>query len=164
MRKRGVPAREIRFALDRHLKPLARWLRWLGYDAILLPHSLRARQDQGMLKGRIYITTSLRAYACALKGGKPALLLSPTLDELAQLRDLLALLDLHPHLKFNRCSLCNELLKPAPGAFVEKFVPEAVKRSVGEFLYCPHCQKIFWEGDHVVRIRELFARVQGGRS
>ncbi len=53
-----------------------------------------------------------------------------------------------------RCSCCNELLVPLPREEARDLVPGFVYDHSDLFLFCPHCDKVYWEGTHVVRWEE----------
>jgi len=153
--------RYLAFALDPHLKPLARWLRWLGYDAILLKHSPRSLFEARRIRGRIYLTTSRTGFSLALKALRPALLLPGSGSTDQYLKILFQILEITPTLRFDRCSLCNTPLERVGREEVKGRIPEGLKEEEMEFLRCPRCRKIYWEGDHVERIRRIYQRIFG---
>lgn len=158
---REAVLRNLAFALDPHLKPLARWLRWLGYDAILFKHSPRSLQEARRIKGRIYLTTSRTGFSLAIKALRPALLLPLRGSTEEQLRTVLLLLEITPTLRFDRCSVCNAPLEWVEKEEIKCTIPERVSEEGMEFRRCPRCRRIYWEGDHVERIRTIYQRVCG---
>jgi len=51
-----------------------------------------------------------------------------------------------------RCSECNEPLKPLDKREVRDLVPSYVYETNNEFLRCPGCGRIYWNGSHVRRM------------
>ncbi|HVN65804.1 MAG TPA: Mut7-C RNAse domain-containing protein [Methanomicrobiales archaeon] len=150
----------MKFLADRMLGTLTRYLRFMGYDT-LSANSLDpgdAREDTALLalaraEGRILLT---RDRELARRGGKQAVYL-PGEAVMDQVRTLSALGLITPGLAMDRCSLCNEALRPATEAEVcgADYAPE--DRSSLEFFTCPVCRRIYWMGSHG---RNLRARLE----
>lgn len=149
------------FLVDRMLGTLCRYLRFLGYDA-LSANSLRegnAREDTLILKsaansGRIVLT---RDRELAARGGSRAILISDD-DVLAQLRRLVDLGIVSPEVRLNRCSCCNEPLRPAREQEIALASYAPKNRAGVRFSWCRRCRKLYWTGSHKAnlekRIRE----------
>jgi uncharacterized protein with PIN domain len=151
---------DTRFLVDSTAARLARWLRFLGYDAVLD----RSESDAALLararrEGRVLLTRkrSLGAVseACsgapggAVSGGAVsggALLLSSDFvsEQLKQVVREFAL----TQQPLPRCTVCNSELSLVSRADVDGRVPERVYRSKSEFAYCPRCDKYYWKGTH----------------
>jgi uncharacterized protein with PIN domain len=61
---------------------------------------------------------------------------------------------------FSRCLECNTPVIPATAA-QRSLLPEGALRLSDQAWYCPRCDKLYWEGSHVRRMRhtlENFAR------
>jgi hypothetical protein len=146
-----------KFAADRNLGRLAKWLRLLGYDATFLRHSTKAALLFERNSGRLVLTrlSSLQ--------GEPGVVFVAEDDPREQLRSLAAGLNLRPEADLSRCSVCNTPLEPAPPEEVEVRVPEHVRLLQRRFHRCPACQRIYWPGSHVERIRALLLEVVGRR-
>jgi len=139
------------FIVDRMLGTLCRYLRFLGYDT-LSANSLRegnTREDTILLKsaertGRVLLT---RDRELAARGGSRAILITgdSVLDQLRELvdRDLVS-----PELRLNRCSICNELLRPAREQDVAAASYAPKNRSGLRFFWCRKCKKLYWMGSH----------------
>lgn len=67
-----------------------------------------------------------------------------------QLKQVVKDLDLKPQadLMFTRCILCNELLSRIEKEKVEDKVPAYVFKTQDNFITCPKCQRIYWQGSH----------------
>ncbi len=139
------------FIVDRMLGTLCRYLRFMGYDA-LSANSLREgnnREDTLLLKsaertGRVLLT---RDRDLARRGGERALLIHGD-EVLAQVRELVDRGLIDPELRLNRCSLCNELLRPATEHEIAAAAYAPRNRSGYRFSWCRRCRKLYWLGSH----------------
>ena len=143
------PGSAPKFAADRMLARLARWLRLLGADVLFDPqlggHELLGR---ARAEGRITLTRDKR-----LRTASDALYLESNLFR-DQLREVLARFpfDLRRG-AFTRCSHCNETLAEAGRDTVVRRVPPFVYASQERFARCPRCGQIYWRATHPERIR-----------
>jgi uncharacterized protein with PIN domain len=144
-----------KFAVDRMIARVARWLRMLGADTTF-DESI---DGATMLKiarreGRILITRDKR-----LKSAPDALYLdSNHLRE--QLRQILARypFDIHRD-AFSRCSRCNTPLIAVDRDVVRHRVPPFVYASNEKFSECPTCAHLYWSGTHPERMRLEVQRI-----
>jgi len=137
-----------KFAADRMLARVARWLRMLGADTIFD----ESMDGATMLKtaraeGRIMITRDKR-----LKTAPEVLFLDGN-NFHEQLRQILAR---HPfdsfQNAFTRCSRCNTLLIEVDREIVRRRVPPFVYATNAKFSECPSCAHLYWGGTHPERI------------
>jgi len=131
----------MRFAVDRMLGRLARWLRLLGYDALYL-NNLSNDQFLALAdKGRILLSRNTR-----LMGMAPPekFVFIEENDPRAQLKGVVRLLGLKPEPDsfFTRCTLCNGVLEPIEAEDVSGDVPAHVRTSHTRFSRCDPCGKI----------------------
>jgi uncharacterized protein with PIN domain len=160
LRVRPEPLRRIRFVLDTHLGRLAAYLRLLGFDTLYandandeeLAHVAAAEarilltRDRGLLKRR-QVT---RGYC--LRSTNPR----EQLREVVQRFDLAAAA--HP---FTRCLACNGQLRPVPAAEVRHLLPENARQAYDEFGRCAACGRVYWQGAHYERLRDLVEEMLG---
>lgn len=139
---------DLTFVVDSMLGKVAKWLRILGYDAVLTrlaaPSQLLRWTDQGRL-----IVTRSRRWQPAER------VIVLTADRLeAQMRQLIAHLDLtfDRSRVLTRCPRCNTPLQPISRPEVETRVPDAVLAAGYLFRHCPDCGRIYWPGTHPQRI------------
>lgn len=138
----------MKFLVDRNLGKLARWLRALGFDAVLDRGDIgRALLDCGYREGRAVLTKrkdmALRNYRGRLHVVGP--------DDLpGQLREVLEAFGLEPDRShfFTRCLLCNEVLRYLAPEEAAPFVPPYVLQTQDTFRQCPACGRIYWAGTH----------------
>jgi uncharacterized protein with PIN domain len=138
-----------KFAADRMLGRLARWLRLLGADTLFDPLLggdkllRRARAE-----ARITLTRDKR-----LRTASDALYLEGNLFR-DQLREVFARFPFDPRRgAFTRCSHCNEPLADAGRDTVVRRVPPFVYASQERFARCARCGRVYWGATHPERIR-----------
>ena len=126
------------------LGSLARWLRFMGYDtAYPEPGPDRALVERVRLENRILLT---RDKELAGRVAGAIQIHSDNLEE--QIREVATALPLRLVDPLSRCSLCNELLVPAPLEEVNDLVPEGVRSRHQLFWRCPSCRRVYWQGTH----------------
>jgi uncharacterized protein with PIN domain len=138
-----------RFAADRMVARLARWLRLMGADVLYDPELggsellRRARAE-----ARTVITRDKR-----LRTAPDVIYLrsNATRD---QLSEVLRARPFDPRTHaLTRCSSCNRLLQAIDRDLVARRVPPFVFASHERFAFCPECGRIYWEATHVERMR-----------
>jgi uncharacterized protein len=141
-----------RFAVDRMLQRLARWLRLIGAD-VLCDSSVSGAEllRRARFEGRATITRDKRLRTA------PDVLYLETQNFREQLRDVLTRYPFDPRqLAFTRCSRCNELLHEVPARSVMRRVPPYVYANQRSFSVCERCNRIYWGATHPERaLREL---------
>jgi len=148
---------EVRFAADRMLGRLAKWLRILGYDVIygrhLSGHGLvrAARAD-----GRLILT---RDRSLARKQPPPFVFIESN-NYVEQLRQVLRACDLRPGAGyFTRCLLCNSQLQSRSKDSVENLVPAYVFATQERFSWCGRCQKLYWPATHLQKMLDALGKI-----
>jgi uncharacterized protein len=145
------------------LGTLCRYLRLMGYDAESA-HSMsegNPREDTLLLlsaerEDRILLT---RDRELARRGGARAVLVSGD-DVLDQITVLVEQGLIEPELRLNRCSICNELLRPARDFEISSASYAPKNRGDLRFFWCSTCRKLYWPGSHS---QHLEKRIKGGR-
>jgi uncharacterized protein with PIN domain len=137
-----------KFAADRMLARVARWLRMLGADTLFderLDGAAMLRVARA--EGRIMLTRDKR-----LRTASEVLFLESN-GFRTQLREILAR---HPfdiyRDAFSRCSRCNTRLIAIDRELVRMRVPPFVYASNEKFSECPRCAHLYWGGTHPDRI------------
>jgi len=143
-----------RFAADRMLIRLARWLRLMGADVICDPalsgaEILRLAREQG----RPLLTRDKR-----LRTAADVLYVEGHLFR-DQIREVLERYPFDPRrFAFTRCSSCNLILKQVPRAAVARRVPPFIYATHEKFAVCEQCNRVHWDASHVERaMREIEA-------
>ena len=139
-------AEEIKFAADKMLGRLARWLRIIGQDVAygshLAGHGLirSARKES-----RLILTRDHQL----LKKNPPDTLLIQSNHFREQLKQVVHTCGLDPlERAFTRCVECNSLLKPVQKDTIQDKVPPFVYSTQEKFSLCRRCQRIYWPATH----------------
>ncbi len=143
-----------KFAADRMLMRLARWLRLMGADVICDPalsgaEILRiARQE-----GRPLLTRDKR-----LRTAPDVLYIESHLFR-DQIREVMERYPFDPRrFAFTRCSTCNQILRQVSREAVVRSVPSFVYAAHDKFALCEQCNRVYWDASHVERaMREIDA-------
>ena len=147
-----------KFAADRMLIRLARWLRLMGADvlcdqALSGAEVLRRAREQG----RPLLTRDKR-----LRTASDVLYIESHLFR-DQVREVMAHYRFDPHrYAFTRCSSCNHLLKRVGREAVARSVPPFIYAAHENFAVCERCNHVYWDASHVERaILEIEALITG---
>ncbi|TWT44656.1 hypothetical protein RAS1_10710 [Phycisphaerae bacterium RAS1] len=152
-----------RVACDAMCGGLARWLRILGIDASFTAGITDDDCVAGALAdGRVLVSSDTRLFERrVLRGGALRGLLLPVGLRLPdQVEFVFGRLRLRPGAP--RCSACNGQLDAATRSDVADVVPARTLIWIAEYFRCRRCGRVFWEGTHWRRIREMKARVGAG--
>jgi hypothetical protein len=148
----------MKFAADRMLGKLAKWLRILGYDTLYS----RTLSDDRFLElaneDRILLSRNTRIVG---KMAPDRLIFVEGNDPKIQLEGLIRLLDLKPNPDkfFSRCTVCNGLIEPVEPQDVVGKVPDHIWTRHNRFSKCKSCGKIYWPGSHLERSRREIRRL-----
>ena len=160
----------VRFLADAHLGGLARMLRMLGFDT-LYENRIADREilELAAREQRVVLTRDRELLKCReiLRG-----CFVHALKPEAQLKEVAGRYGLERHMRpFTLCLHCNLRLLPVDKATVQGCVPERIVAHYEIFVRCPRCGRIYWEGSHWARMREILSaalasrpEIQGGRE
>ena len=140
-----------KFVVDNNVGRIARWLRMMGYDAVLF-HGL----DDGLMvklalsQGRIIITkdtgfmkrravTTRRVRAVLVSGDDPEVQMQKVITEL-KLNTC--------YQPFTRCLECNAVLQPRDREEIKDEIPPRVYERHEQYMECPDCRRFYWQGTH----------------
>jgi uncharacterized protein with PIN domain len=143
---------ELKFAVDRMLGKLAKWLRVMGYDVIYGQHL----SGPGLIRAARAEHRLILTRDRGLKKKQPPDYLFIESDHYReQVRQVIRACGLRPldH-AFTRCLECNLVLEPRSKADVEKSVPPYVFATQEHFSWCPKCRRVFWPGTHHQKMLE----------
>ena len=150
----------VKFAADRMLGRLVKWLRVIGQDVIYGPHLTgyglirTARQEN-----RLILTRDR-----GLKRKNPPEFIFIESDRYAeQLRQVIEICHLKPLEKlFTRCLNCNSVLQPRSKESVQEIVPPYVFSTQENFFWCPKCRRVYWPATHHGRMLEELKKMGVG--
>ena len=156
--------KRTRFVADRMLGTLCRYLRFMGYDTISANALSPGNSSEDTLliriahdEGRVLLT---RDRELASRAGSAGILITSddVIGQITQLRDA-ACID--PEIRMTRCSLCNTPLREA-SLFEIAHADYAPKDNTGfAFFFCPHCDKLYWNGSHGKNLADRISRHLG---
>jgi len=146
----------VRFAVDRMLGRLARWLRILGHDVAYGPHlGGRTLVDCARRERRLLLTRDTRLLRSP---DLPPHLFITTDRFRDQLREVAAAVPLAGAGILTRCLDCNRVLESVTREDARERVPSFVWQTAEQFLRCPACGRLFWPATHRAHVlRELAA-------
>ncbi|MGC8872233.1 MAG: Mut7-C RNAse domain-containing protein [Caldimicrobium sp.] len=145
------------FFLEASLLGLCKWLRFLGYKAIIATGKL-TKEEILKNQDKFFLITSPKT-AEILDKLQIDYLLLPRDSLRTQLLILLGKLNLKPELSLDLCTLCGTKLIPIKKEAFKERIPPKVWEKYSEFNYCPKCDKLYWEGDHIKRLKRRFKKL-----
>ena len=160
LRLRGQPLRVSRFVADAHLGGLAHLLRMMGFDTLYdnafaddeierlaaAERRIVLTRDRELLKRRD-VTHGM--YVRALRSTEQLCEVFERLDLARSARPL------------TRCLHCNARLVPVDKSAVLPQLPPRVAAQFERFSACAGCARVYWEGSHWRRMRDLIDRLLG---
>ena len=152
----------MKFAADKMLGRLTRWLRVIGQDVTYGPHlSGYGLIREARREGRLILTRDRGL----TRKNPPDYLLIQSDQFREQLKQVVQACRLEPFKEaFTRCVECNTLLQPVPKEAVRERVPPYVFSNQERFSFCLRCQRIYWPATHQQKmVEQLKALGFGGR-
>lgn len=151
-----------RFLCDEMLARLGRWLRAAGYDTAIAESGEADSQlmQQACEEDRLFITRDRKMQEYREAPGRVVLVEANQLPDQIKELSWLCRIDwlCNP---FSRCLECNGELVVA-GEDQRQRVPPDSLRDDETLLYCPHCDKPYWNGSHVHRMSERLQQFSAG--
>jgi hypothetical protein len=154
-----------KFIADNNVGKLARWLRMIGYDTLFFKEKDDAKMlNIALTEDRIILTkdTQIMKRRLVINGKLKALLIKQD-DPKAQLQETAKTLNLNCHFKpFSLCLECNQSLIPQSKEEVRNSVPPYVFQTQNQYMECPACHRIYWQGTHwQAMVKELENLMEG---
>lgn len=154
LRVRERALRETRFVADAHLGGLAHLLRMTGFDTLYDNH-FRDDEIERLAAGQGRIVLTRDRELLKRRGVTHGCYVRALRSE-GQLREVFDRLDLAGSAQpFTRCLSCNAPLRTVDKAQVAPRLPPGVRERHERFAVCEGCARVFWEGTHWRRMREL---------
>ena len=153
---------EITFIVDSNAGKLARWLRMMGYDTLFFSDiEDRHLVDMAMKEVRVVVTRDTQiAKRRVAANGSLKVILSRDDDPKQQLLQVLKELNLDcRQLQFTRCLECNQRLVYRSKEEVKDLVPPYVFRTQTQYMQCPSCSRIYWQGTHWQRMKRALEEI-----
>ena len=146
------------FFVDAMLGNIAKKLRFFGFDTLYSANI----DDKKILTtlendNRILITKDEQLFRKASKQNVNTILLSNNdeIEQLTQIKKQLAIDNFSINPNKARCTLCNSSLVQTDVSQIQNKIPEKVFSSTKNFWKCINCNKIYWEGTHIIKLGKL---------
>jgi uncharacterized protein with PIN domain len=148
-----------RFLCDPSLAGLARWLRAMGYEAVLAPEVPGYRlPDEALRRGLVLLTTEAEVLDRRIVGdGSLVAVWVPSALTMAEQLHLVAL-ELGLTQREPRCMACGGTLVATPKEEVRPRIPPRTALWKDEYFVCAGCGQLFWRGTHWERIEAKLRR------
>ncbi len=153
---------ETTFIVDANAGKLAKWLRMMGYDTLFFSDIDDGHLvDIALREGRVILTRDTQiARRRPVVNGQLKVILTRSDDPREQLRQVVGELNLDCHLRqFTRCLECNQNLAPRSREEVADIVPPYVFRTQHQYMQCPSCLRVYWQGTHWQRMKRALQKV-----
>ncbi len=148
----------MKLLLTKELGRLAKWLRILGFDTEYFKQgNLSSLIIEALRSERIIISRNHRLPRSA--GIRIVVIGEERIKE--QLAEILGALKIKPKSQemFTRCIICNEKLEGIEKDKVKDKVPEYVFQTQKDFITCPKCKRIYWQGTHWGNVRHCLEEI-----
>lgn len=149
----------MKFILTKELGRLAKWLRILGYDTLYFNQdNLSSLIIQALRDNRIILTRNHRLPQS--RGVKILVIKAERTKE--QMSELLETqkLEVDSDKMFSRCIICNEGLADIDKEKIKDKVPEYVFKTQDNFITCPQCNRIYWQGTHWGNVTKILDEIK----
>lgn len=149
----------MKFICDDNLGKLAKLLRTLGYDTLfeknLDDHRLIR---QSLEQNRVILTRDTKLVRFKIAQNQ---LLIRNDDPVEQLKQVIEFFKLKPKKEslFSRCLLCNDILEKVEKDKAKDKIPPYVFKTQKDFVICKNCDRVFWKGTHIDKIKVKFKRI-----
>ena len=158
---------EPKFIVDHNVGKLARWLRMMGYDTLFFSGDNDSRMvTLAQKEGRVILTkdTQIMRRRVVTTGQIKAVLIRGDKPE-AQMHQVVSTLNLNPRFHpFSLCLECNQPLVAKAKPQVKELVPAYVFQTQSQYMECPRCRRIYWQGTHwQAMTRKLESFMEGER-
>lgn len=143
---------ELKFIVDHNVGKIAKWLRMIGFDALLFTGADDAAIVAAALdENRILLTRDRRIMKrrVIVAGHLKAVLIESD-HFTAQVRQTISALKLDKSglRPFTICMACNRRLEGRAKEAVKDRVPLYVFLTQEHFAECPDCHRLYWQGTH----------------
>lgn len=144
----------MKLLLTKELGRLCKWLRIMGFDAGYFKQgNFSSLIVQALREDRVILTRNHRLADHA--GIKTVLINAQALKEqFLELKDKLGL-SIDRSKVYSRCTVCNTPLAAVEKNKIKNRIPVYVFNTQNQFLACPECNRIYWQGTHWGNVEEI---------
>jgi len=149
----------LRFLVDHMLGKLAKYLRMLGVDTVYFTQTdVSTLIEKAYQEKRIILSRNTKLKHI---DGFPDFVFINDDQPDKQLSEVLKYFKIHiSHDQlFTRCLTCNQKLIVGNHEDVKGKVPPYILGIHKEFSLCPQCKKVYWEGTHLKKMKEIIWKV-----
>jgi uncharacterized protein with PIN domain len=133
---------------------LWRWLRFMGFKTLVISDISKLKDVMQKSPDIIFITGSKKHYELTFKNRS---ILLENLKIKNQLNELDQKFQIFDKIEFlSICSVCNEKIKKIKKESVKEHVPEKIWELYQQFWICGKCNRIYWQGGHIKRLKQKF--------
>ena len=152
----------MKFILTPELGRLAKWLRILGFDAVYSSQVRFSSLLVDALRDNRVILTRNAHFINKARMTRSIHVKSDQTEQ--QLKQVFKELHIKPdkEMMFSRCIICNTPLLEIDKQKVMDKVPAYVFKTQDDFLTCPSCLRIYWQGTHWGNVAQALARIAEG--
>ncbi|MBS0299275.1 MAG: Mut7-C ubiquitin/RNAse domain-containing protein [Proteobacteria bacterium] len=146
------------FVVDSNLGRLARYLRLLGFDCLYrndynddtIARVASEQQRVVLTRDRSLLHRKIITYGYFVRADQPKI----------QTREVVKRFALYSLIKpLTRCTHCNGVLAETGKNQIESRLEPLTRKYYDKFLMCPDCSRIYWQGSHSTRIKQLLAEL-----
>lgn len=155
-------AESLSFIVDHNVAKLARWLRMMGYNATIFDQS----DDWQMIRtalaeNRIIITkdTGVMKRRVITSGKIRALLITGDIPD-KQIQQVIKAFQLDNKKPLSICLECNTNLIDIGRDKIKDRVPAYIYRTKSQFVECPVCKRVYWQGTHWRAMMQTLEKLQ----
>ena len=144
----------VKFITTKELGRLCKWLRIMGFDTSYFSgDEKRELVIESLRENRIILTRDSKM--SVYSGIRMLHIKSDFVEE--QVKQVITELKIKSEKNkfFTICVICNTMLKKIKKSSVEKKVPPYVYETQNNFMICPVCDKIYWQGTHWTNVGEF---------
>jgi uncharacterized protein with PIN domain len=149
----------MKFILTDELGRLSRWLRILGFDTVV-EKDKSSLVLRSLREDRIILTRDSKM--SRFTGTRMVKVHSDFVEkQLAQVIHELGI-KVEKDSLFKLCIICDEELVPAEKGSVKELVPAYVYQTQENFMKCPKCNRVYWQGSHWELVNKFLEELGSG--
>jgi len=152
-----------KFIVDNNVGKLGRWLRMMGYNTRLFKDINDARMISiALAEDRVIVTRDTQFIKRgAITRNRVKAILPQSDQPKQQMRQVIAELKLDCHYRpFTICLECNQPLVEKTKEQVAGLVPPYVFKTQEQYMQCPRCHRVYWQGTHWQRMKEELSQFE----
>ncbi|MFH1655186.1 MAG: Mut7-C RNAse domain-containing protein [Candidatus Omnitrophota bacterium] len=148
----------MKFIATKELGRLVKWMRIAGFDTEYFKEDNHSKlKITALRESRVILTRNTKL--SKPRGIKSVQIKSELLND--QMREVFKELKIKPDKDsmFSRCTICNAELVSVEKNKIKHKVPEYVFETQEEFVVCPTCQRVYWQGTHWGNVQDTLKEI-----